>query len=189
MHHPLWAPSPERIAATRMDAFRRQVNQQFGLALADYAQLHAWSIQQQADFWQALAEFFQVQFHSPANSILEQGGDMTSARWFSGATLNYAEHLLKRHDAQPALISISESGERQQLSFAELNAHVAGLQQSLSAAGVVAGDRVAAILPNAWQAIVAMLATTSLGAVWSSCSPDFGSRGLSTASGRSSPGC
>ena len=178
MHHPLWAPSPERIAATRMDAFRRQVNQQFGLALADYAQLHAWSIQQQADFWQALAEFFQVQFHSPANSILEQGGDMTSARWFSGATLNYAEHLLKRHDAQPALISISESGERQQLSFAELNAHVAGLQQSLSAAGVVAGDRVAAILPNAWQAIVAMLATTSLGAVWSSCSPDFGSRGI-----------
>ena len=178
MPHPLWTPSPERIATTRMDAFRRTVNQQLGLALADYAQLHKWSIQQRADFWQALAGFFQVQFSTPPTRILEEGDDMTSARWFRGATLNYAAHLLQHRDNQPALISISESGERQQLSFAQLNAHVAGLQQSLSAAGVVAGDRVAAILPNAWQAIVAMLATTSLGAVWSSCSPDFGSRGI-----------
>src|SRR5690554_1054854 len=103
---------------------------------------------------------------------------MTEARWFSDATLNYAAHLLQGPAEQPALISISESGERRQLSFAELNAHVAGLQRSLRAAGVVAGDRVAAILPNGWQAVVGLLATSSLGAVWSSCSPDFGSRGV-----------
>lgn len=178
MPHPLWTPSREQIAASRMDAFRRQVNQQFGLSLADYAQLHEWSIQERADFWQALVAFFQVQFTTPPSRILEESGHMTEARWFSGATLNYAAHLLQGPDQQPALISISESGERQQLSFAELRAHVAGLQRSLSAAGVTAGDRVAAILPNGWQAVVALLATSSLGAVWSSCSPDFGSRGI-----------
>src|SRR5690606_19054588 len=178
MPHPPWTPSREQIAASRMDAFRRQVNQQFGLSLADYAQLHEWSIQERADFWQALVAFFQVQFTTPPSRILEESGHMTEARWFSGATLNYAAHLLQGPDQQPALISISESGERQQLSFAELRAHVAGLQRSLSAAGVTAGDRVAAILPNGWQAVVALLATSSLGAVWSSCSPDFGSRGI-----------
>ena len=178
MPHPLWTPSPERIAHSQMDTFRRQINQQLGLSLADYPQLHEWSIQQRADFWQALAAFFQVQFSTEPTEILEEGQHMTEARWFSGATLNYAAHLLQGTDEQPALISISESGERQQLSFAELKAHVAGLQRSLSAAGVVAGDRVAAILPNGWQAVVALLATSSLGAVWSSCSPDFGSRGI-----------
>ena len=178
MPHSLWTPSREQIAASRMDAFRRQVNQQFRLALADYAQLHEWSIQERDDFWQALAAFFQVQLTTPPSRILEESGHMTEARWFSGATLNYAAHLLQGPDQQPALISISESGERQQLSFAELRAHVAGLQRSLSAAGVTAGDRVAAILPNGWQAVVALLATSSLGAVWSSCSPDFGSRGI-----------
>src|SRR5690606_25367721 len=178
MAQPMWTPSPERIAASRMDAFRRQVNQQFGLSLADYAQLHDWSIRRRADFWQALAAFFQVQFTTPPTTILDEGGHMTEARWFSDATLNYAAHLLQGPAEQPALISISESGERRQLSFAELNAHVAGLQRSLRAAGVVAGDRVAAILPNGWQAVVGLLATSSLGAVWSSCSPDFGSRGI-----------
>src|SRR5690606_18807209 len=157
---------------------RRQVNQQFGLSLADYAQLHDCSIRRRADFWQALAAFFQVQFTTPPTTILDEGGHMTEARWFSDATLNYAAHLLQGPAEQPALISISESGERQQLSFAELDAHVAGLQRSLRAAGVVAGDRVAAILPNGWQAVVGLLATSSLGAVWSSCSPDFGSRGI-----------
>src|SRR5690554_5315517 len=178
MAQPMWTPSREQIAASRMDAFRRQVNQQFGLSLADYAQLHEWSIQERADFWQALVAFFQVQFTTPPYTTLFRSGHMTEARWFSGATLNYAAHLLQGPDQQPALISISESGERQQLSFAELRAHVAGLQRSLSAAGVTAGDRVAAILPNGWQAVVALLATSSLGAVWSSCSPAFGSRGV-----------
>ena len=178
MPHPLWSPGAAQIANSHMDAFRRHVNEQFGLTLADYAQLHAWSIHQPADFWASLAGYFGVHFSSPASRILDEGADMTEASWFSGATLNYAEHLLQGEPGQPAMISISECGQRTQLSYAELNAHVAGLQRSLLAAGIVAGDRVAAVLPNAWQAMVAMLATTSLGAVWSSCSPDFGSRGI-----------
>ena len=178
MPQPLWSPSAVQIADSRMDTFRRQVNEQFGLSLADYPRLHDWSIHQPADFWASLASFFGVRFGSAASRILDEGADMTEARWFSGATLNYAEHLLQGDPEQPALISISESGQRTELSYADLNAHVAGLQRSLRAAGVGVGDRVAAVLPNAWQAVVAMLATSSLGAVWSSCSPDFGSRGI-----------
>ena len=178
MSQPLWSPSAAQFANSRMDAFRRQMNEQLGLSLADYAQLHDWSINQPADFWASLAGFFGVRFSSPASHILDEGADMTEVRWFSGATLNYAEHLLQGAPEQPALISISECSQRTELSYAELNAQVAGLQRSLRAAGVSIGDRVAAVLPNAWQAVVAMLATTSLGAVWSSCSPDFGSRGI-----------
>src|SRR5690606_18663461 len=113
--------------------------------------------------------------------------DMTHARWFTGTRLNYAEHLLRRKDERPALISINEAGERTQLSHAQLHAHVAGLQRSLAAAGVGVGDRVAAVLPNAWQAIVAMLAATSLGAIWSSCSPDFGAQGIVDRFGQIAP--
>ena len=178
MQQPLWSPSTTGIAASRMHAFREYVNRRFGLALHDYAALHAWSIERRADFWLALAAFFEVQFNTTPGEILAEGPDMPDARWFSGATLNYAAHLLRRQDHQPALISISEAGSHEQLSFAELNAHVAGLQRSLGQAGVASGDRVAAILPNSWQAIVAMLASSSLGAVWSSCSPDFGAQGI-----------
>ena len=103
---------------------------------------------------------------------------MPSAHWFPGATLNFAEHLLRRRDEHPALLAIGEDGSREQLSYAELAAHVAGLQQSLKAAGVGVGDRVAAFMPNTWQTVVGMLATASLGATWSSCSPDFGTQGV-----------
>ena len=103
---------------------------------------------------------------------------MPSAHWFPGASLNFAEHLLRRRDAHPALIAIGEDGSREQLSYAELAAHVAGLQQSLRAAGVGVGDRVAAFMPNTWQTVAGMLATASLGATWSSCSPDFGTQGV-----------
>lgn len=174
---PLWTPSPERIAASRMDLFRRFVGQREGLELPDYPALHAWSLAHRDAFWQAITEFFEVRFQTPPRSVLEEGSGMPSAHWFSGATLNFAEHLLRRRDAHPALISIDEDGSRQQLSYAELAAHVAGLQRSLRAAGVGVGDRVAACMPNTWQTVVGMLATASLGAIWSSCSPDFGTQG------------
>jgi len=103
---------------------------------------------------------------------------MPSAQWFPGATLNFAEHLLKRRDDAVAVVAINENGQREQLTYAELAAQVAGLQRSLRAAGVGLGDRVAACMPNTWHTLVAMLASTSLGAVWSSCSPDFGTQGV-----------
>ena len=178
MQHPLWTPSPARIAASRMEAFRRFVNQRHGVQLADYPALHAWSVEQREAFWQAIVDFFEIRFHSPAECVLREGPAMPDARWFPGATLNFAEHLLRRRDGHPALVAIGEDGSREQLSYAQLAAHVAGLQRALREAGVGIGDRVAAFMPNTWQTVVGMLASACLGATWSSCSPDFGTQGV-----------
>ncbi len=178
MTQPLWTPSPDRIAATRMDAFRRFINQRHGLSLTDYPQLHAWSVEDREGFWQAIVDFFEVEFNTAPRAVLEEGPHMPDARWFPGATLNFAEHLLRRRDAHPALVAVSENGTREELSYRELAAQVAGLQQALAKAGVGQGDRVAAMMPNTWQTVVGMLATTSLGATWSCCSPDFGTQGV-----------
>ncbi len=178
MTQPLWTPSADRIAATRMDAFRRFINGRHALSLTDYPQLHAWSVENREAFWQAIVDFFEVQFSAAPTATLEEGPHMPDARWFPGATLNFAEHLLRRRDAHPALVAIGEDGSRDVLSYRELAAQVAGLQQALAKAGVGQGDRVAAMMPNTWQTVVGMLATTSLGATWSCCSPDFGTQGV-----------
>lgn len=148
MQHPLWTPSPARIAASRMDAFRCFVNQRHGLQMADYPALHAWSVEQREAFWQAIVDFFDIHLHTPAACVLREGPAMPDARWFPGATLNFAEHLLRRRDGHPALVAIGEDGSREQLSYAQLAAHVAGLQRALREAGVGIGDRVAAFMPN-----------------------------------------
>lgn len=174
----LWQPDANRIAQSRMDAFRRAINQRHDLNIDDYPALHQWSIEQRADFWQALVDFFDIRFHTQPDAVLREGAQMPSAEWFPGATLNFAEHLLRRRDDAVAVISIAENGQREQLTWAELAEHVAGFQASLQAAGVGLGDRVAACMPNTWQTLVAMLATTSLGAIWSCSSPDFGTHGV-----------
>lgn len=178
MQQPLWTPSAERIAASRMDAFRRFINDRHALHLADYPALHAWSVEQREAFWQAIVDFFQIHFHAPAERVLREGPAMPDAQWFPGTALNFAEHLLRRRDGHPALVAIGEDGSREQLSHAQLAAHVAGLQRALHNAGVGIGDRVAAFMPNTWQTVVGMLATASIGATWSSCSPDFGTQGV-----------
>ncbi len=187
MQDPLWQPSAARREATRMDAFRRFVNQRHGLALADYEALHGFSVAQREAFWQALVDFFGVTFQQPPIQVLEEGPRMPDARWFPAATLNFAEHLLRRRDDQPALVALSEDGQRESLSYAELAAHVAGLQRQLRDLGVGPGDRVAACMPNTWQTVVGMLAATSLGAIWSSCSPDFGTQGVVDRFGQIAP--
>ena len=178
MQQPLWTPTAERISATRMDAFRRFVNSRHGLDLADYPALHAWSVSEREAFWQAIVEVFDIRFSQQPRAVLEEGAAMPSAHWFPGATLNFAEHLLRRRDEHPAIVAVAEDGSREQLTYAQLAAHVAGLQRSLQEAGVGIGDRVAAFMPNTWQTLVGMLATASLGATWSSCSPDFGTQGV-----------
>ncbi len=178
MSEVLWQPSAERIGKTRMDAFRRFSNQRHNLALADYPALHQWSIDQREDFWQAIVDFFEINFHQAPSTVLREGPQMPSAEWFPGTTLNFAEHLLRRRDDATAVIAIAENGERETLSYFELAEHVAGLQKSLRAAGVGLGDRVAACMPNTWQTLVGMLATSSLGAIWSCSSPDFGTHGV-----------
>ncbi|MFW9265605.1 acetoacetate--CoA ligase [Pseudomonas sp. NR3] len=174
----LWHPSPERIAQSRMDAFRRFVNERHSLQLNDYPTLHAWSTDHREAFWQAIVDFFEIRFHQAPGAVLDEGPQMPSARWFPGATLNFAEHLLRRRDSAVAVVALDENGGEETLTWADLAAHVAGLQKSLQGAGVTQGDRVAACMPNTWQTLVCMLATTSLGAIWSCSSPDFGTQGV-----------
>ena len=187
MNDVLWSPSTAQIEASRMVAFRRWVNLRYNLELNDYQALHRWSIEQRSAFWQSLAEYFHVNWHQPPSHVLREGPQMPDAQWFSGATLNYAEHLLRRRDDRPALIAVREDGQRRVLSHAQLAAEVAGLQRALEACGVKPGDRIAAIMPNTWETLVAMLACTSLGAIWSNASPEFGVHGIIDRFGQISP--
>ena len=187
MNDVLWSPSTAQIEASRMVAFRRWVNLRYNLELNDYQALHRWSIEQRSAFWQSLAEYFHVNWHQPPSHVLREGPQMPDAQWFTGATLNYAEHLLRRRDDRPALIAVREDGQRRVLTHAQLAAEVAGLQRAFEACGVKPGDRIAAIMPNTWETLVAMLACTSLGAIWSSASPEFGVHGIIDRFGQISP--
>jgi acetoacetyl-CoA synthetase len=168
----LWQPDDKRRNATAMYRFMQE------RSIASYAELHRWSIDELADFWQAHCTFCDVRFGRQADEVLQQPGDMTTARWFPGATLNFAEHLLRHKGNRAAIVFRGENGARRELSFDELARAVASIAAALRSQGVREGDRVAGFLPNCPEAIIAMLATASLGAVWSSCSPDFGINGV-----------
>ena len=168
----LWQPDEQRRKATAMYRFMR------ARSCSSYDELYRWSIDRLADYWQAHAGFCDVKFHKAASAVLDQPGDMTTARWFVGAELNFAEHLLRHSGNRPAIIFRGENGMRRELSFDELRRDVASLATALKSEGVNEGDRVAGFLPNCPEAIIAMLATASIGAVWSSCSPDFGINGV-----------
>ncbi|WDY60421.1 acetoacetate--CoA ligase [Pseudomonas sp. PSKL.D1] len=178
MNDVLWCPTTAQVEGSRMDAFRRRANLRYNLQLNDYAALHRWSIVERGAFWQLLAEYFDVLWHAQPSQVLSEGSAMPEAQWFAGATLNVAEHLLRRRDDRPAFIAVQEDGTRRAFSHAQLAAEVAGLQQAFISAGIVPGDRIAAVMPNTWQTLVAMLACTSLGAVWSTSSPEFGLHGI-----------
>ncbi|MCY3731436.1 MAG: acetoacetate--CoA ligase, partial [Rhodospirillaceae bacterium] len=148
------------------------------LPTRDYAGLYRWSITQPAAFWAACWDFCGIRATQPYATVLAAGEKMPGARWFDGACLNFAANLLRVDDESAAIVSYDERGDRIELSWAELRGQVASLSEALGALGVGPGDRVAGLLPNRPEAVVAMLATASRGAVWSSCSPDFGPRGV-----------
>ena len=170
----VWTPSEARRRGSAMHRFME------ARGFGDYHALHRWSIDEPKAFWPALAEFCGLEFDSPPEEVLVQPGDMTTARWFRGGTLNFAAHLLRRRhdDDGPAVIFCGENGARRELTIGELREQVAAAAAGLAAAGVGPGDRVAGYVPNCPEAIVAMLATASRGAIWSSCSPDFGVNGV-----------
>jgi acetoacetyl-CoA synthetase len=186
---PLWRPGPGRIAAARLTHFHTWAAGHHGAPPPDpahparsYAALHAWSVRELATFWQAVAEWSGVRFATPYETVLADRS-MPGARWFPGATLNYAEHALRPADdparaGEPALLALDERLEPRATSWAELRGQVAGVAAALRAAGVRPGDRVSGYLPNVPQAVVALLATAAAGAVWTSCAPDFGARAV-----------
>lgn len=174
---PLWQPSPEAISATQMDEFRRLVNKKHQLQLEDYSGLYQWSVEERETFWSDLWDFSEVQASARGKKVLGRDS-MPGAEWFQGARLNFAENLLRYRDDKLALVERLENGSRRQLSYAELYGRVERLAAALVNQGVSEGDRVAGFMPNVIDTVVAMLATTSLGAIWTSCSPDFGINGV-----------
>ena len=172
MKTPIWKPiHPELSNMQQFMLFLAQTHQQ---PIANYDALHTFSIQQPALFWQALCDYFKITFNTPPKQILNDYHTMLDARWFEGATFNFAEKLLSRSDDFPAIISLDEKGNRWEINYKELKNLVCQCAAGLTKHGVVAGDRVAAILPNTAFTVIAMLATASIGAIWSSCSSDFG---------------
>ncbi|HEX6016042.1 MAG TPA: AMP-binding protein, partial [Geminicoccaceae bacterium] len=175
MNEILWRPTPERAAATQIMALARE--QGFdGPGAVD--RLWRWSVDHPEAFWRRVWELGGVKASRPADAVLRRGDRMPGAEWFPGARLNFAENLLRRDDATPALIFGGEDGERRELSWSDLRAEVQALAAAFAADGVGVGDRVAGYLPNIPETVIAMLATASLGAIWSSASPDFGVDGV-----------
>jgi acetoacetyl-CoA synthetase len=175
---PLWTPSAERIGQSNLTHFMRALRESHGVAANDYPELYAWSIAQPQRFWKALWSYAGVIGDMGGDEVLLEPNRMPGAVWFPHARLNFAENLLRKRDATPALIFRGEDRVRSILSYSDLYDWVSRFAQALRAEGVATGDRVAAYLPNMPEAVVAMLATTSIGAIWSSCSPDFGVQGL-----------
>ena len=174
---PLWTPSPEWIKAAALTAFRKKAAQCAGRPLDDYASLWQWSVDAPTDFWRLMWAFGGV-IGEPGETVLINSDRMPGARWFPQARLNYAENLLRQHDETDALVFWGEDQVQRRMSRAALYAEVSRLVQALKAAGVQAGDRVAGYQPNLPEALAAMLATTAIGAIWSSASPDFGVQGV-----------
>ena len=174
---PIWTPSLFRIADANLTRFMTFAAAH-GADAQDYDALYRWSIGQPAAFWEALFDFAGVIAERAAGPVLEEAGRMPGARWFPGTRLNFAENLLRGPDADPALVFRNERGQRRELSWRQLRAEVARVTAGLRAEGIGPGHRVAGFLPNLPETAIAMLATASVGATWTSCSPDFGIHGV-----------
>jgi acetoacetyl-CoA synthetase len=174
---PLWVPDTARIADANITAFTRQAEARWGRSFADYAALHGWSVDQPAEFWTSIWEYGEVK-GSRGDVVLEDGDRMPGARWFPGARLNFAENLLRQRDDSDALVFWGEDRVHNRLSHGDLYRQVAHFAAALKDMGVEPGDRVAAWMPNLPETIVVMLAATSIGAIFSSASPDFGVQGV-----------
>ena len=168
----LWSPGKERAQQSAMYQFMQ------AQGFDTFDDLYQWSLRDTPGFWQALCDFSEVDFAKTATTVLKQTGDMTTAKWFDDAELSFPAHVMRHSGSRAAIIFRGENGSRRELSFDELRQEVAGVAAGLRSAGVMKGDRVAGFLPNCPEAIVAMLGATSIGAIWSSCSPDFGINGV-----------
>ena len=174
----LWQPSEERMKNTNMWDFMQYVNKRHGKDFANYHDLYQWSIDESPVFWATLWDYGQVIHSRPYDQVVDDTTKMPGARWFEGARLNFAENLLRYRGDRIALSFKGEGRPTVSITYAELFEQVARLAKSLRDMGIKAGDRIAGFMPNMIETVVAMLAATSVGAVWSSCSPDFGIKGV-----------
>jgi acetoacetyl-CoA synthetase len=184
----LWTPPADARATTRVGHYMDFLRDERGHDFAEYEDLRRWSIEDIEGFWGSLWDYFQIRAHTPPERVLGSR-EMPGAEWFPGATLNYAEHMLGLDEDldRVALISLSQTRGRRELTFRELRELVARVRAGLVRLGVQKGDRVVAYLPNIPETLAAMIATTSLGAVWASCAPEFGTRSVVSRFGQIEP--
>ena len=176
MKRPLWKPSAERIRQANVTRFIEYVNQKQGKQIRDYFDLNQWSIDQIPDFWARLWEFAEIKASKGYERVVDDFNKFPGAKWFPGARLNFAENLLRYRDDRLAFIFRGETQKAARMTYAELYTSVARLAKSLREIGVAPGDRVAAYMPNLIETAMAMLAATSVGAIWSSCATDIGAQ-------------
>jgi len=174
----MWQPSTERAEASQMNQFRLFANKKYGMELDNYRDLYNWSVNEITCFWEAVWSFGKPVVSKDYHQVVDDDSKMPGAKWFSGARLNFAENLLRRRDNHTAILSRGEGKDDRKISYNELYSEVEKMAAALREAGVEQNDRVAGFLPNIPEAVVAMLGAASLGAVWSSSSPDFGIKGV-----------
>ncbi len=187
MTAPLWTPGAQKIENSNMTAFRRLLEQQHGVKLPDYNALHAFSIDEMEKFWAAFWDFADIRAETRGDRVLIDADKMPGAAFFPDARLNFAENLLRRRDDSDALVFWAEDKVKRRMTWAELYDLVSKLSKALRTAGIGPGDRVAGFVPNMPETIAAMLAAASVGATWTSCSPDFGVRGVLDRFGQTEP--
>lgn len=178
MSEPLWRPSDDRIRTTNMYRFMTTVNERYGTTFETYDYLWQWSVDNIPEFWATLWDFMDIIHSRKYDSVIEDGDIMPGSKWFPGAELNFAENLLRYRDDHEAIIFKSEKNGVTTLTYSELYDRVARLARSMREMGIKRGDRIAGFMPNMPETIIAMLASASIGALWSSCSPDFGIKGV-----------
>ncbi|EMS79776.1 acetoacetate--CoA ligase [Desulfotignum phosphitoxidans] len=187
MPEKLWEPSEQRIQSTNMYGFMTRVNEKFNQHFTDYPGLWEWSVTNLEDFWATAWDFLDIKVSAPYHTVIQDKDKMPGAKFFAGSKLNFAENLLRFRDDRTALVFRGEDTVRRTLTYNQLYDEVAQTAAALKAMGVKAGDRVVGFVPNMPESIIAMLAATSLGAVWSSCSPDFGIKGVLDRFGQTRP--
>jgi len=171
---PIWVPLDERVEQANITRFISLVNKRHGLKIRSYSDLYKWSVECIADFWAAVWDFADVKASRRYDCVVDDLKRFPGAKWFVGSQLNFAENLLRQRDDRLAFVFRGETRKTGKMTYAELYRVVAGLAESLRKTGVTPGDRVAAYMPNLMQTAIAMLATTSIGAIWSSCGSELG---------------
>ena len=178
MLNPIWTPAIDQIGQANITHFINKIHSDYPSDISDYSSLYHWSITKPREFWPAVWRYCNIKMSKEWDEVLVNDNDMLKASWFNGCRFNFAENLLSRRDEHPALIFRNEKGTRREISHQKLYQLVAQTAHALRNDGVRAGDRIVGYLPNMPESVVIMLATTSIGATWSSCSPDFGTRGV-----------
>lgn len=174
----LFEPSAERVARSEMSKFMSVLAREGVVDPSGYEELWAWSVRDLEGFWQAVARFFDVRWSTPPEEVLVRGNGAEGARWFTGARLNYADQVARQPSGHLAVIAVDEASNRSEMTYGELLGAAGAVAAGLRRLGVRQGDRVAAVLPNGLASVIGFLACASMGAVWSSCAPEFGAESM-----------